>query len=109
VLAVVTHHDTDHAPTVGEAPALDLHDLAANGLDGPLGQRGDGPVVAEVLVGAREVEKQFPDGAYSEAVKLFETVLADAAQGVDALEEWVGLGGTGRVGRHGKLSRPGKT
>ena len=80
-----------------------------HGLDRSLGQGGDGPEVGEVLVGAGEVEEQVADGEDAEAVQLFEAVVADAAQGVDALAQWVGLGRTGRVGGHGTFSRPGKT
>ena len=49
-----------------------------------------GRQVGEVFVGAGEMKEQVADGENAETLELFEPIIADAAQSVDALAERIG-------------------
>src|SRR5262249_22089858 len=94
----------DDGPAVGQAPAVDLDHLAADGLELALLQPGDGAHVGEVLVGAGEVKEEVADGADAEAVEQLGAGRADALEELDALPERVGVRRGRRVARHGRCS-----
>src|SRR5262249_34319614 len=72
ILAAVAEHDADdgHA-LVGFAP-FHLDNLAVHGLHAGRIELRDGPNVAQIFVGAREVKQEVADGFDAEALEKFE-------------------------------------
>ncbi len=92
VVVALADEDADLAFAEAGAAAIDFDDFAADGLDVFFVEVGDGAVVGEVFVFAREEEDEVGGGADIEAVEERGAIGADAADEFDRRAENFGGG-----------------